>query len=107
MVFKIVLSNFVLVWVENICLMFGSGLSLENFGCKDLLLNISFFSMIGEMSVISIMLLISGSSVSMVFLISRIICLRIRFGFLIILWLKCSLVESMFDNWWVSDILLN
>lgn len=65
--------------------MFGSGLSLENFGCKDLSLNISFFSMIGEMSVISITSLISGSSVSMVFLISRIICSRIRFGLLIIL----------------------
>ncbi|CSS77235.1 Uncharacterised protein [Shigella sonnei] len=80
MVFKIALSNSAPVCAENIRLMPGSGLSLENFGCKDLPLNTSPPSMTGEMSATSTTPLISGSSASMASLISRIICPRIRFG---------------------------
>lgn len=73
-----------LVCVENMCLIFGSGFNLENFGCSDLLLKIRLLSIIGEISVISIMFVMSGSSVIIVVLISKIICFRIRLGLFII-----------------------
>lgn len=95
---KTVPSNLVLARVENTCPTFGSGPSPENPGRKDPLSNISFFSTIGETSVISIMLSTSGSSVSTVLSTSRTTRLRTRPGLPTTSRLKRSLVESTFDN---------